>query len=128
MRTVLLPIHPKYAEQILTGVKMFEYRKRGLNKCPEVFLLYATAPISKVVGQVNVDYSATSNPLFFWMATAKAIMTEEEFWGMFKGRDEITSYNLSIPVRYDEPRPLSHYGIKHAPQSYLTIKNPPPTQ
>ena len=46
----ILSIHPEYAYKILSGEKTHELRKVLFKKPVTHVLVYATAPISKVIG------------------------------------------------------------------------------
>jgi len=53
---VLLSIKPEFAERIFQGIKRYEFRKaifrnRNVNKV----IVYASAPISKVIGEFEID-------------------------------------------------------------------------
>lgn len=49
-KTIIISIHPEYAEKILTGEKTYELRTRLPQDKPERMIIYATAPVSAVVG------------------------------------------------------------------------------
>lgn len=52
---VLMPIKPKYANQILDGTKKFEYRKSKIRKeTVRSVIIYATVPVKKVIGEAEI--------------------------------------------------------------------------
>src|SRR4030043_1267911 len=64
---VLLSIRPKYAEAITEGRKSFEFRKSifKYNYVERVYL-YATKPVSKVVGSFKVGEIICREPKLLW--------------------------------------------------------------
>lgn len=50
---VILSIKPEYVSEIIAGRKRFEFRKAVFAKSVEKVYIYASAPISKVVGEFD---------------------------------------------------------------------------
>ena len=55
--TVLISIHPKYVDLIAAGKKKIEFRKRSFSHPIKRFVVYSTAPVSKVVGFLMLTLS-----------------------------------------------------------------------
>ena len=53
-KTIIISIHPEYAEKILTSEKTYELKTRLPHDKPECMIIYATAPISAVVGTAEI--------------------------------------------------------------------------
>ena len=49
-QVALLSIHPVYAQGIIDGRKTVEFRRRAFGKSVTHVVVYATAPVRKVVG------------------------------------------------------------------------------
>ena len=65
-KTVLISIHPKYVDLISAGKKKIEFRKRNFS-CPiKRFVVYSTAPVSKIVGFFDVDAIECDSPQKLW--------------------------------------------------------------
>jgi len=133
---IMLSIHPQYAEKILDGTKLWEYRKT----LPTTHLLdvtgvvvYATAPVSRIVGEFETDLTKTrtASPCKLWHETdgeRDGGITKEAFDKYFEGHD----YGYAIPVllysggssavRYDVPRRLADFGLKKPPQGFAYLK------
>ena len=64
---VLLSIKPKYAEAIINGNKLFEFRK-SIFKYEQIerVYIYASAPISRVIGYFKVGRVTKDNPAQLW--------------------------------------------------------------
>jgi predicted transcriptional regulator len=127
---VLMSIKPKYAEKIFSGEKKWEYRRAfckryGLNK----IYVYASAPISKVVGEFRMDLSVSYrwNPVsvaeLWWYTHKESGITFEEFKEYFKGKHEGYGIKVKDVKRYDTPIPLSCFGIKRPPQNFMYIRD-----
>lgn len=53
---VLLSIKPEFANKIFEGSKKFEFRRSIFkNKQVKSIVVYASAPISKVIGEFEID-------------------------------------------------------------------------
>lgn len=122
MSKIILAIKPEFAEKILNGTKKFEYRKT-LAKDVDTILLYETAPVQRVVGEVKVTALLKASMDYLWVGTRDyAGISKEYFDKYFNGREEGCAYMLDYPVRYKEPKALGEYGINHAPQSFVYVK------
>lgn len=54
MKNIILPIHQKNIDKIISGEKIYEYRKILANKNIKKIYLYSSGLIKKVVGEVKV--------------------------------------------------------------------------
>jgi predicted transcriptional regulator len=55
VNAALISIHPEYADKILAGEKRLEYRRRWAATAVDVLVIYATAPIQRVVGLAKIE-------------------------------------------------------------------------
>lgn len=120
---VLLSIKPEFANKIFDGSKKFEYRRvmpkeKGIKK----IVVYASAPISKVIGEVNVEAILSDSVETLWDLT-------KDFSGIsygyyreyFEGKDHASAFKLKKATRYKDPVSLeSTYGVR-PPQSFMYI-------
>jgi predicted transcriptional regulator len=68
--TVLLSIRPEFVEKILSGEKLFEYRRRPFTrKCVSRMLIYATSPVCRVVGECQIDGVLSLPKPALWKST-----------------------------------------------------------
>lgn len=122
MSTILLSIHPDYAEKILDGKKKYEFRKTECSRKIDKILLYATAPVKKVIGEVEVDAVLIDCPERIWeMMRHGAGIDREQFEQYYSGSRRAVAYVLKHAVRYPHPAELAKYGIKRAPQSFVYV-------
>ncbi|MCI7025768.1 MAG: hypothetical protein MR983_07260 [Succinatimonas sp.] len=60
---ILLSIKPEYVEQIERHTKLFEFRKRNFKNLPSVVWIYASAPVKKIVGIIQVRDIIEDTPI-----------------------------------------------------------------
>ena len=86
-KRVLLSIHPEYVDAIFAGHKGFEFRRVLFKEDVREVVVYATSPISRVVGRFKVEDIYEDSPSEIWAKTeALAGVTKETFDTYFKGR------------------------------------------
>ena len=65
-RTIVLSIKPRYAELILAGTKTVEFRRAWAAEKVAAIAIYASAPIRKIVGVVQVSDVISAKPNSLW--------------------------------------------------------------
>lgn len=60
---ILLSIKPEYVEQIERHTKRFEFRKRNFKNLPSEVWIYASAPVKKIVGIIQVGAIIEDTPI-----------------------------------------------------------------
>lgn len=122
MSTMLLSIKPQYAKVILEGKKRFEFRKSRPKNGVDKIIFYASSPQQEVVGEADIEEILEGTPSEIWkIAKSAAGITKKFFFSYYEGKDKAIAYKLTNIKVYDEPKALSDYGIKQAPQSYVYI-------
>ncbi|EOH94223.1 ASCH domain-containing protein [Enterococcus pallens] len=121
---VLLSIKPEYVAEIADGSKRVEYRKSLFKRSDvSIVVVYATKPCGKIVGEFEIATIIQDRPDKLWQKTKDlSADTKESCDTYFQGRE--TGYGILIKkyVSYHEPRELTDYGIKTAPQSFCYLK------
>jgi len=122
-KRVLLSIHPEYANAILDGHKGFEFRRVLFKEEVREVVVYATSPISRVVGTFRIEDIYADAPNELWAKTkAFAGVTKEMFDTYFKDRATAFAIKVSNPVRFSQPQPLSKYVASNTPpQSFCYV-------
>lgn len=118
----LLSIKPKFAYAILRGEKKYEFRRSIFARPVRVVLLYASAPVRRVVAEFEVR-SIISQPLqTLWNRTKIfAGIGEEFFFRYFHGREYGHAIEIGEVRPYKAPFcPVERFGIK-PPQSFVYI-------
>lgn len=122
MVTILLAINPEFVEKILNGQKKFEFRRRVPSANVDKIIIYATAPVKKVVGVARVREIISMSPNDLWNVTHEFAGIGRGFFdSYFFGCDVAHAYVLENVQKYKQPRELSDFGIRAAPQSFVYI-------
>lgn len=115
-----MSIHPRYADEIMSGTKRVEFRKRPVGDDVTHVMIYATAPVSAVIGAFSVAGQETMEPESLWTRFhTVAGITKWRFLDYFNGRATGTGIMVNEVLRPDAPLSLSHdLGVTRPPQSY----------
>lgn len=112
----LLSIKPNFAEAILRGEKKYEFRRSIFTRPVDIVLLYASAPVQRVLAEFDVRSIVTESVETLWELTKRSAgIGEDLFYRYFAGRD----YGHAIEI--GEVRP---YKIPFCPVEYLGIRPP----
>lgn len=120
---VLLSIKPKYAEMILSGQKKYEFR-RSIFKNPNVkkVVIYASSPISKVIGEFEVDDILSFDIDELWLQTMEHAGIDKDFFhSYFSGKDIGHAIKVKNTKRYKKHKELKEFNVKYAPQSFAYV-------
>lgn len=126
LESLLLSIKPEYVERIFAGSKKYEFRKRLANKAVGKILMYSTAPIMKVVGEVEIVETISASPTALWECTKKfAGISRDKYREYFKGCKVANAYRLGQVIQYESPKELSEFDISLPPQSFMYLSAEP---
>ena len=123
MCKVLMSIKPKYVDEILSGKKKYEYRKIKAKR-PNIdkIIIYCTAPVMRVVAEVEVLEIIENNPEIVWKKTkSHAGISKKKYDEYFENKDIAFAYKLGNIIKYDQPRELKEIGVNYIPQSFIYI-------
>jgi predicted transcriptional regulator len=126
MKSILMSIRPQYAQAILDGTKLFEYRRRGpvWSVMGARLFLYATAPVSAVIGEAGAVIWHAS-PEIIWQHTKHAAgIAEQDFFLYFIACEIGDVFEIVYTKRYAHPKPLSDFGVSRPPQSWRYLDMP----
>jgi len=120
---ILISIHPQHVAKILSGEKRFEFRKRVPPDSVRRMVIYATAPIMKVVAVAEISGKLSAKPESIWKKTRHASgITKQHFNAYFQARDIAHALKIGDVTELLSPLPLSDICLKLvAPQSYSFI-------
>ena len=124
MNSVLISIHPKHVERILSGEKKFEFRKSLPKREIVSLFIYATAPVKKIVAVAGVGAMLSDEPSALWGETAFGAGIDRGFFdGYFAGKDVGHAIQLDNVVKFHEPLCLGDLpDPMKAPQSWCYIR------
>lgn len=122
--SVLLSIKPKFADAILEGRKTFELRRAVFrNQSVRRIVIYASRPVSRVIGEFLLQEILALEPTLLWQATAKGAGVDRRFFDdYFRGCEIGFALKVHRPRRYIKPLKLTeHFGLTRAPQSFCYL-------
>lgn len=122
--SVLLSIKPEFVAKIFSNEKQYEFRKVIFkNKQVKDVVIYASSPVSKVVGEFKIAKILADTPDKVWGLTKdKAGITKSYFDKYFKGKQVAYAIKIKQATQYDKLIDLQDLGIKRAPQSFMYLK------
>lgn len=123
MGKILLSINPEHIENIMNGNKLFEYRKVRCRSEVDIIIMYATSPVRKIVGEVDVIDVIIDTPKQVWELTSEFAGISKKFYDKYYQNKEIAvAYSLGDVRNYKNPLTLADFGISFAPQSFVYVK------
>src|SRR4051794_20475199 len=107
-RVALMAIHPGYAEAILAGQKLVEFRKRPLADDVASVVIYATSPVQRIVGEFSVERIVAGSPADVWHQFGGVGCIDEDSYNRYYS-GSTTAYAIVIKEirRLDSALPLS---------------------
>lgn len=118
---IIISIHPHHVAKILSGEKLYEYRK----KIPidiRYIIVYATAPVKRIVAIVEVEEVIKGSPYILWQKTKQnAGISFNFFQKYFENHEDGYAIKFKRVVKLKYALSLEILGHKHAPQSYIYI-------
>lgn len=122
MQRILLSIKPEYVKSILAGSKRYEFRKVRCRADIDTIVIYATAPLMQVVGEVEVNGVIEDYPEQVWQLTADFSGISKDFFDQYYVRTtRAVAYRLGKVHKYSRPRRLQDLGVSSAPQSFVYL-------
>ena len=107
MVKALLSVKPEYAEKILSGEKIYEFRRRIFKrKDVDILVIYATRPQCRVVAEARIGGIMESTPEDIWKRTNRhGGISHDRFMDYFAGRETAYAIELRSVRRLAGPEP-----------------------
>ena len=122
MSKILFSIKPEYVKEILSGRKKYEYRKIKPKNRVDAIIIYSSAPVMKIVAEVEVEEIIEGNTDEIWEKTKNGSGTNKKLYDeYFKNKNIAVAYKLGEVKVYETPKKLTELGLNHAPQSYVYL-------
>ena len=121
---VLLSVKPKYAVEIISGRKKYEFRK-SIFKREDIkkMYIYSSSPVKKIIAIVDIDGILSDSPQELWeQCHEDAGISEREFFSYFKNSE--TGYAIKISNVQEFPNPIDPYHLDEdfrPPQSFYYL-------
>lgn len=118
-----MSIKPAYANAIFRGDKRFEFRRAIFRREVDVVVVYTTSPVSRVVGEFDVEDVISDSLEALWSRTKHSAGIEKRlFFDYFSGREAGYAIAIGAIRLYRKPLDLAlTFGV-HPPQSFLYLK------
>ena len=122
---VILSIKPEFVEKIFSGEKQYEYRKILFKQKVDTVYIYASRPISKIVGEFKIDEILCDTPGNIWKETrCQSGVTRKFFDKYYKGREKAVALKIKECKEYKEAiNPDSLIPNFKVPQSFIYIED-----
>ena len=119
----LLSIKPIFVEEIISGNKKFEYRKRIFKKDVESVIIYSCMPVGKIIGEFTIGKIINKSPNEVWQETKEdSGISFDFFTEYFQGKEEAYAIQIKNFCKYDIPiDPYKEFVNFIPPQSYKYI-------
>lgn len=120
---ILLSIRPEFAASIFTGKKKYEFRRSIFRRVDvTTVVVYATAPVSRVVGEFDIEAVICESLDNLWQRTKDgAGISKEYFLKYFENRPVGYAIAVKNYRKYDLPVDLKEVFGLTPPQSFLYL-------
>jgi predicted transcriptional regulator len=97
----LISIQPEYATKILAGEKKLEFRRRWTARTVKTLVIYATAPVQRIVGLATVAGVTQGTPTQLWQLTKRCDggITKPRLFAYLKNSPTAVAIELSKITR-----------------------------
>lgn len=122
---VVLSIKPEFAYKIFDGSKKFEFRKSIFkNTDIETVVVYASAPVKKVIGEFQIGRILNYNLETLWELTKEySGISKEYFDEYFANREKGFALEIKSTEKFKQPKSLQDdYKIITPPQSFVYLR------
>ena len=122
----LLSINPEHIENIFSGKKRFEYRRKIFSKYDvKTILMYSTRPVQRLVGMFSVLEIVHASPNDLWRSThINSGISKEFFDSYFQGSTSAFAIRIGRVVKFDVMvDPFIHFENFYPPQSFRYISD-----
>lgn len=98
---VILSIKPMYVDNILSGLKKFEFRKVAFKKHNVTsVIIYSTKPVGKVVGEFDIKKTHIDSPEAIWKKTRHHAGINKKLFNAY-----YADSSLAVALEIGEVRP-----------------------
>lgn len=119
----LLSIHPYFAAAILRGQKTVEFRKRPFARPVERVVIYATAPVQRIVGTFDVEGIDVDDPRLLWARYATVGCIDKNAFDTYYASSATgAAIRIKGSCATSVRLPLAILGDVHPPQSYRYLE------
>lgn len=123
-RSVILSIQPEFADKIFNHTKKYEYRKVMFSPDVKKVYVYASDPISKIIGYFTIEDILQGSPSTVWKKTSKQSgITKKYYDEYFNGHDKAYAIKIKSTKRFKKAvDPQSIIKDFRPPQNFMYHK------
>ncbi len=122
-RAALISIRPEHANSIISGKKVYEYRKVLPKRDISSLVLYCTAPVKKITAVVEVKSRLVGSLAEIWNNTSHGSgISRNSYLDYYSGKQSASAFILGDVYQMESPMDLSDLpGQKTSPQSFYYL-------
>ena len=119
-----MSIKPEFVEKIFSGEKQYEYRKILFKQKVDTVYIYASRPISKIVGEFKIEKIINDTPANIWNQTKEhSGVTKSFFQKYYAGKDKGVALKIKECKKYKKAvEPKVIIPNFRVPQSFIYTK------
>lgn len=120
---ILLSIKPEYANLIFSGMKKYEFRRTVFKKTKVTsVVVYASAPVQKVIGEFEIEEVLSDSPDVLWAKTEQhAGVRKEFFFEYFSDKKIAHAIKIKKTRLYKKPLDIQEAFNTTPPQSFIYL-------
>ena len=120
----LMSIRPEFTDRIISGEKLYEFRKSIFKEDVDRIFIYATAPRREIVGYFTPSKIIADSPEKLWDCCSEVSgISEMDFFKYYENKTEGFAIGIGNLNVFENPIDMSQYPEFHPPQSYLYVEN-----
>jgi predicted transcriptional regulator len=121
---ILLSIKPEFAYKIFSGEKKYEYRRTIFkNRNVRNIIVYVSSPVSKVIGEFEIECILSDLPEKIWNKTHKESGITKPFFDRYtEKKKKIYAIKIGKTRKYKNDLFLEKdFNLNFAPQSFVYL-------
>lgn len=124
-KVVLLPIKPKYVNEIILGNKKVEFRKQIFSESVQRVYVYSSYPVKRIVGYFDVTDIAKDTPSNLWAKYHNVgCIKEKDYITYFENKKYGYGIEINKMMVFTHPLDVLDFDREFkAPQSYCYLNN-----
>ena len=125
MVDIILSIKPEFAEKILNGEKLFEFRKQVPKQEVSWVFIYASSPNKRIIGRFRVKNILNGSPQDIWeLCGSRGGIDRDRFFEYCGDKEIVYGFEITEVNRFEPPiDPYEENEGFTAPQSFAYFDN-----
>lgn len=122
--TIMISASPKVAKELFDNPEkdVLFYKNTPVNKVSRV-IVYATAPVQKVVGEFDLEVIDKGAVSTNWKKYSKrSVLSKKDYDVYYTGKDQAHAMVSTKAYKYRKPKALSDYNMTKGPSGFQYLK------